>query len=851
MIPHAAGSIVPRSELVARLDDPSWRLGVVSAPAGFGKSMLLSSWALDRVVRPAWFSCDPGDAEPLQFWKGLIASVGTRWPGVGDDATVVLGRSTSEEQRAAISLANDLADVATPPVLVIDDLHLAKPTPSVLSAFIGALPPEVRLIIGSRKQSPFSLARRRLSGDLLELRTEDLRFSTAEAAALLGHHAIELTATDVVLLQEMTEGWPAALQLAAMSLRRASERERFLGALGSTEGPMADFLVSEVLAGLPDDWIEFLLVTSVLDEFDVALCERMTGRADAGEILHELLAADLFVVALDDAGEWYRYHHLFGAFMRARLRAQGAERLRHVHAHAVKALEDEGHIVPAIRHAIANDNGTLGAEIARRALGRSMHPIDVDATAAAARLWLDECAADTVATDPVTVLEIILALASTSGSDVARWLELVAEAHPHPSAEVTGYLQGTWGEYHLGHGHVGEALRCLDLAMTAFDGAPPNQRLLPLIYPAWIRAQISAGDIDAARATLDRIGHHSVGHTILDDVRLPGMRAWVAFLDGDLNDAMRLAEQALRRADEMSLGYYEPGRMFAGVTIAGVHAERANDPAAEAALAMASRSADLAERPWFRCMVLMQQAAVARTTGDAAAAAMHLALARLTMSHPSVEVEQSFALEAARQAVRFQPWTAAPMVDELGESAAAMALRAHLALDSADQHLAAQVIELMPTPSTTRQRVEYGMLRALAAHDTDSAIVHVESALAAAGPEGYVRSIIEAGTGVPELLAAFTPGLAHQAYTETLRTASASVIPPSRSGGAERLIDPLSDREIVVLRYLSSRLTNHEIAEALYISINTMKTHVRTIYRKLGVCSRVQAVEAGRRKRLI
>ena len=143
------------------------------------------------------------------------------------------------------------------------------------------------------------------------------------------------------------------------------------------------------------------------------------------------------------------------------------------------------------------------------------------------------------------------------------------------------------------------------------------------------------------------------------------------------------------------------------------------------------------------------------------------------------------------------------------------------------------------------------MLRALAAHDTDSAIVHVESALAAAGPEGYVRSIIEAGSGVPELLAAFTPGLAHQAYTETLRTASASVIPPSRTGAAERLIDPLSDREIVVLRYLSSRLTNHEIAEALYISINTMKTHVRTIYRKLGVSSRVQAVEAGRRKRLI
>jgi LuxR family maltose regulon positive regulatory protein len=749
-------------------------------------------------------------------------------------------------------LANDLAEVDIPVVLVIDDLHLAGPSPSVLVAFINALPHAVRLVVSSRQRPPFSLARRRLAGDLLELHTEDLRFSTTEADQLVGHHGIELTSDDLTRLQALTEGWPAALQLAVASPRRTSDSERFFDDLASTDGPMADFLLSEVLAALPDDWVEFLLVTSVLDEFDVALCERMTGRADSFSILRQLTADGLFVVPLDEFGAWYRYHHLFGALMRARLQARGVSQVRHIHAEASSALEERGLVVPAMRQAFANDDAEMAAAIARRALGRSMYPVDNEVTAAAARLWLHKHGRDTVTSDPMSVLKVVVLLAATTESDdVARWLQEVAQAHPEASDDVTGYLQGVWADYHLSQGQVGAALGCIDSAMSMFDGLPPNRALMPLLYPAYVRAHLSAGDVDEARATLDRVRSHSVGNPVLDDVRLPAQRAWISLLDGDLSQAMRLSADSLGRADEMALGQNEPGRMFAHVTIAGVHTERRDDAAAAEAFEMATRCADLAGRSWYRCMILLQRASEARLTGDSNAAEGHLMLARLAVLRPSTEFEAMFELEAARQAVRFEPGSAAALLDLLGDAPAAIALRAQLALERDDKRSAREHLALLPAPTTTRQSVEYNMLHALAADDREFAQCALESALNAAAPEGFVRAIIDAGAGVPGLLVALTPGRAHHAYVDTLLEASSAVVPPARLGRAEPLIDPLSQREVVVLRYLSSRLTNAEIAAALYISVNTLKSHVKAIYRKLAVSSRADAVEAGRNLRLI
>ena len=398
-----------------------------------------------------------------------------------------------------------------------------------------------------------------------------------------------------------------------------------------------------------------------------------------------------------------------------------------------------------------------------------MFPVDTEMTASAARLWLNERGRATVATDPMTVLEVIVALEATSESDdVARWLRLVGEAHDEPAADISALLYGTWAEHHLGRGQVGHALRCIRVAMGVYDGQPPNEWLLPLLYGVYTRAHISAGEIDEARAVLDQVLAHPIGRPALDEVRWPSQRAWVAFLDGDLSLAMRLGEECLRRADELRLGGNEPGRVLGALAVAGVHAERMNDAAAEASLASAAQSATVGGRAWFRCVVSLQQAAYARALGDAGAAETHLALARLMMPSPSKEVEQWFTLEAARQAVRFAPWTAAEVVDELEENATAIALRVQSALERDDQRGAEEAVALLPDPISKRETIEYGMLRALVDHGKESALANLDVALTAAAPEGYMRSIISAGTAAPKFLAAFPAGIVHRSYVDTL-----------------------------------------------------------------------------------
>ena len=301
----------------------------------------------------------------------------------------------------------------------------------------------------------------------------------------------------------------------------------------------------------------------------------------------------------------------------------------------------------------------------------------------------------------------------------------------------------------------------------------------------------------------------------------------------------------------MTLGQNEPGRLFAGLAIAGVQVERMNNAEAAASLATAVRSAELMGRPWYSCMALLQQARFARMTNDASAATVFLDLARLTMPNPSTHVAATLALERARQVARFEPSAASSLIDGLGDTAPAIALRAELALRLGDRRLAHDAVALLPPPVTTRQVVTYNMLLALTASDPESAIATVDATLSVAEPQGYMYSIIEAGPGVPDLLAAFPPTLAHQAYVESLLEVSRAVVPPVRIDVADRLIEPLSPRELIVLRYLASRLTNQEIAAALFVSVNTLKTHVKTIYRKLAVSSRAEAVDVGRRIRLI
>jgi LuxR family maltose regulon positive regulatory protein len=335
-MPVNRGPLVPRPRLAALLGDGTTvTLTLVSAPAGFGKTTLLAD-ALAAAGRPvAWLSLDRDDNDPARFWT-YVATALSRPP-----------------ESCLTALLNDLAARTTDVVLVLDDYHVIDATEihDGMAFLLEHLPPRAHVVIAGRADPPFPLARMRASGELVEIRAADLRFTPDEAAAYLGDAVgPDLAPADVAALEERTEGWIAALQLAALSLRGRSDISGVVARFAGTDRYVVDYLVEEVLAHQPDAVRDFLLRTAVLDRLTGPLCDAVTGRDDGTRMLVELERANLFLVPLDDHREWYRYHHLFADVLRARLPGGQAPLL-----HGRASVWHERHDQPedAVRHALA------------------------------------------------------------------------------------------------------------------------------------------------------------------------------------------------------------------------------------------------------------------------------------------------------------------------------------------------------------------------------------------------------------------------------------------------------------------------------------------------------------------
>jgi ATP/maltotriose-dependent transcriptional regulator MalT len=846
---------VARSGLTARLDG-DYRVALVSAPAGYGKTATLASWAAQRADEVAWLSCDPMDAEPTRFMSCLLTAISTRWPGVADDAFVLLERQGSDTYDSAVAVANDLATVGERGTIVVDDLYLAAPAPTMLTAFIDALPEGFRLVAGTRSDPPLSLARWRLRGGLLELRGNDLRFAPHELSEFLKLQDVVVDLAELERLYELTEGWPAGAQLAAIALQRGGGREDFLAAFAGTDRTVADFLLSEVVASLPPDLVDFLMESSVLDAFDAELCAAVTGREKTAALLDGLIAANLFLVELDDPPRWFRYHHLFGAFLRARLASLGASRLQSANGRAARALEARGHMDAALRHAMAAGEVDRVGQILRGAIARSMSMSDGAAdTVRAVRVWLHERGAAAVETDPAWVLEMLMALITISRPDDAQsWLERVRRAHPDADGPLTALIEGVWSEHWAVRGQPFEALRCLGLAVDAVGGTPPNVGMLPLLFTATARAHIQSAQMDQARAVLQHAHAHPVGHPVIDEVRNRGLAAFVAANDGELVEAAALVRDVEESAGLLGLERFELGRVYAGLAMVAVCVERNELENARQLVEGISADVALTNRLTVQVDLTLQQAKLARSLGDVASAEAFLTQARLAYDEPDAGVRQVFGEEAVAQALRFDPARAASLIAELDpDRVATQVLMARRALSTHDHREAARLLADLPPPSNRRARVERAVLCALSVldHDVEDANHHLGAALIDAQPVRLVRSIVDAGPGVQKLLASFPPNADQEVFVEALLAAADRSEASLRTKVEQALVDPLSTREVTVLRYLCSRLTYQEIAAALFVSVNTLKSHVRAVYRKLGVASRTEAVDTGRRLGLI
>ena len=399
-IPRQRKSYVNRPQLVEKLQAGLTRkLTLVSAPAGFGKSSLLSACAIqcDRPV--AWVALDRRDNDPVRFWAYFFTALQTIRPDLGEGVVERWHRSPPPFERILTDLINELAQIAEPTILVLDDFHVinAEPVHDGLIFLLTHLPPSLHLIVSSRADPPWPLARWRVRREINEIRAQDLRFSLAETAVFLNNvMGLNLSPADVTILDERTEGWIAGLQMAAMSLQSRDDPAAFIQNFNASHRFVLDFLVEEVFEQQSPAIQEFLLKTAILERMSAPLCTAVTGHDNSQAILTQLAQSNLFLVPLDDERRWYRYHHLFAEVLSHRLQQIWPETVSDLHGRASRWVEDQGLADEAVTQALAGGDMNRAAALVEQYAFEVMK-YNQEMTLAA---WLDALAEDVIRKRP-------------------------------------------------------------------------------------------------------------------------------------------------------------------------------------------------------------------------------------------------------------------------------------------------------------------------------------------------------------------------------------------------------------------------------------------------------------------
>jgi LuxR family maltose regulon positive regulatory protein len=893
------------------------RLVLISAPAGFGKTTLLTQWltpgpAVDlaegrtpQAVRVAWLSLDAADADLGVFLTHLLAALRVSSPDVGAQALALIDtdRSLPVEDIVA-SLVNDLDALAGPTVLALDDYHVidAREVHDVVAFLIEQLPPQVTLAMTTRADPPLPLSRLRARGELLEVRAADLRFTAEEADAFLNQVMdLRLDPAHVAALEARTEGWAAGLQLAALSARGHTDRSTgdpatsdgvaaFVEAFTGTHRFVLDYLLEEVLATQPEERRAFLLDTSVLEQLTGGLCDALTSGSNGQQMLEKLERDNLFLSSLDDQRRWYRYHHLFADALRARLQAENPARVPTLHRAASDWHAEHGTLADAIRHALAAVDVEQAADLLELALSGARQRRD-DRTL---RDWLNALPDDVLRSRPLLATQMVPARLSEGDLDGAelwledankaletRTLELEAARVPRQArladaararekelralpaqaavyraavAQARGDVQGT----------VSHARRALDLAGPA-DHVARSGGAGYLGLAAW-----AAGDLPAA---VDIFGQavrslHAAGN-LTDELGTTVVLANMWLARGQPDQARRLYEQALQRAE------VHPGSVLSTtgdlhVGLADVLREHGDLDAAAMHLQTARDLGERASLPENRHRWYTAMGALLVACGDLDGAAGMLEQAQpLYLPGYFPDLRPIPAIQARVHIAQGRPAAAASWAhahhvspddptsylaeyDQLTLARLLIAQhRTHPAWNTLEDALTLlnRIVAAAEAADRGGSLIEALLVRALAHHghrDPDAALADLGRALHAGVPAGYCRLFLDEGAAMGELLraAARHPDLpGSDEAAALLRAAERGQDAPSqtRPPTPDRR-EPLSEREVEVLRLLATNLTGPEIAGQLFMSVNTFRTHTRHIFTKLDVNTRRGAV---------
>ena len=890
-VPRWRRSLVARPRLSERLSrGAESALTLVSAPAGFGKTTLLAEWLAAAPVdgrSVAWLSLDQRDNDPALFWTYLVAALKTAAPGVGAGALALLQPPEPPGEAGLVTLLNDLDAISDDVVLVLDDYHVidARDVQDGMAFLLEHLPPQIHLVIASRADPALPLARLRGRGELAEIRAADLRFTPGEAAAYLNEvMGLVLTAADVAALEGRTEGWIAALQLAALSMQGREDTAAFIDGFAGDDRYIVDFLAEEVLQRQPEHVQHFLLQTSILDRLSGPLCDAVTGQDGGKARLTALERGNLFLVPLDDRRRWYRYHQLFADVLQARLRDEQPDDVPDLHRRASAWHEQNGEPSETIRHALAAGDFERAADLVELAIPAMLR----SRQEAAVLGWLKLLPDEVVRVRPV--LSVGFAGALLSGGEFEGVEARLRDAE-HWLDEATGIRQGSHGpaaemvvvddaefrrlpaEIELyraaqalvrgdGSGTVRHARRALELS-PADDhlGRASAAALMGLAF--WASGDLEAGHSGYAEcmAGLRRAGH--IADTFGCAIALADIRR----TQGRLGEAMRTYEQALQRASQPG-GAVLRGTADMYVGMSEVHRERDDLPAATQQLL---RSQDLGEHnglPQNRYRWRVAMARIREAEGDLDGALDLLNEAeRLYVGDFFPNVRPVPALRARVRIAQGELGEALGWARERGLSVEddlsylrefehitlARVLLARYAAERAERSIqeATRLLERLLRAAEEGQRtgsvIEILVLQALAHQardDIPAALASLRRALTLAEPEGYVRIFADEGPPMASLLrAAAKQGIARNYVRRLLAAVNKTEDGMPASQG---LIEPLSERELDVLRLLGTDLGGPEIARELVVSLNTVRTHTKNIYAKLGVNNRRAAVRRAR-----
>jgi LuxR family maltose regulon positive regulatory protein len=876
-IPPKRTDWVLRPRLLKRLDrGREGKLTLISAPAGFGKTTLIASWLHGlggrrrTPPRVAWLSIEEDDNDPVRFLSHFIAALQTFDPGIGLSARSYLETPQVPKLDNLMTLViNDLASLTEPAILILDDYHvITQPDlQTALTFFLDHLPPKIHLIIATREEPLLHLPRLRARREVIEIRLQDLRFTREETARFLKRTmGLVLPAEAAQALEDQTEGWVAGLQMAALSLRgRATSSDPAhtapVDVLGGGRRYIIDYLAAEVLKQQPLEIRTFLRQTAILDRFNAPLCDAVTSRCDSQAMLSHLERSNLFLIALDDRREWYRYHHLFAEFLRAEPDESEQNQL---HARASRWYEDHGFTSEAIRHALAARDYSTAVRLIRRGVEE----------------WCRNGGFNTL----------------------LGWINALPEGVVRAHSDLL--VHKGWILYVRGELLTGEAYAALAMETERPD-APPLQRAMLLTFRAYLaitrgrpaqavefaqealsllgetesfyhasaltylgHAQRLVGDRKAAIQTLrqaitlsQQLGNHTSSLEALCYLTL------LLYQQGHLREAILLCEESANlyldaRGQSLPVGgmvqvplgmlYYETNdlaRAFDYLTTGIVLCHQVgliySIMLGQLTLAKLYAASGKVEAAW-------EMLAAARSTSLKSENQRHIRLVKAVTAE--LELRQGLATKAAA--------TLAELPAEAGNrSEQENLVCARLLLAQGQAREACDSLDHLEQSARRQGRhgrlINIHLLQSLAnlsLNNSTLAFECLERAICLAAPEGYRRAFLDEGPALAALLSeqqhlapAFVAGL-----LEAFSNSSADVwrTPPTALP-AQGLVEPLSETQLTILGLVADGLSNRDIAARLAITEGTTKWHLNQIYGKLHVNRRTQAVAQARHLKLL